>query len=395
MKMIRSSVTLGLVALSVIATPFAMADDVGLYVGGNLGQSRATIDEDRITNALTGAGFTTTGFEDDNRDLGFKLFGGYQFNKYFALEAGYFDLGKFEFTSTGLPPGTLNGNIKLRGVNLDAVGILPITEKFSAFGRVGVNYAKTEDSFVGGGSLTVLNPNPSKHDTNYKIGFGLQYALNDSLALRAEAERYRINDAVGNNGDIDLISVGLVFRFGGKTPPAAPIAEKPAPEPVATKAIVAEPVPAPAPTAPVPAPPPVPVPVVVPPPAPRFQKYTLSVTELFAFDSAELRKSQAKLDEIANVLMNDSMIDDVLIIGYTDRIGSDKYNQKLSERRAEAVKKYLVNKGVKANRLMTKGKGKANPIAGCKGEKNAALITCLAPNRRVEIEQITAKRLVK
>lgn len=381
MKMIRASVTLGLVALTAVAAPFAMADDSGLYVGGNIGQSRATIDEERITNSLTGAGFTTTGFEDDNRDLGYKLFGGYQFNKYFALEAGYFDLGKFDFTATGLPPGTLSGNIKIKGVNLDAVGILPITEKFSAFGRVGANYAKVEDSFVGGGSLTALNPNPTKRDTNYKLGLGLQYAFNDALAMRVEAERYRIDDAVGNDGDIDLISAGLVFRFGGKTAPAAPRAEEPAPEPVA-KAVVAEPVPAPA-------------PVVVPPPAPRFQKYTLSVTELFAFDSAELQKSQPKLDEIANVLMNDSTIDDVLIVGYTDRIGSDKYNQKLSERRAEAVKKYLVGKGVKADRLVAKGKGESSPIASCTGKKNVALIKCLAPNRRVEIEEITAERRVK
>jgi len=369
-----------------------MADDSGLYVGGNIGQSRATIDEERISNSLAGAGFTTTGFEDDNRDRGFKLFGGYQFNKYFALEAGYFDLGEFAFTATGLPPGTLSGNIKIKGVNLDVVGIMPITEKFSAFGRVGANYAKAEDSFVGSGSTTVLNPNPSKRDTNYKLGLGLQYAFNDSLAMRAEAERYRIDDAVGNDGDIDLISVGLVFRFGG-SPPAAPRAEEPAPEPVA-KTIVAEPVPTPAPPPPAPAPP-APAPVVVPPPAPRFQKYTLSVTELFAFDSAELQKSQPKLDEIANVLMNDSTVDDVLIVGYTDRIGSDKYNQKLSERRAETIKKYLVSKGVKAERLVAKGKGEAEPIVGCEGKKNDALISCLAPNRRVEIEQITFKRLVK
>ena len=382
MKLIRASVTLGMVAFTVIATPFAMADDSGLYVGGNIGQSRATIDEERITNGLTGAGFTTTGFEDDNRDLGFKLFGGYQFNKYFALEAGYFDLGKFDFTSTGVPAGTLSGNIEIKGVNLDAVGILPITEKFSAFGRVGANYAKVEDSFVGGGSLTVLNPNPTKRDTNYKLGLGLQYAFNDALAMRVEAERYRIDDAVGNDGDIDLISAGLVFRFGG-APPAAPRVEEPAPEPVA-KTIVPEPVPVPA-----------PAPVVVPPPAPRFQKYTLSVTELFAFDSAELQKSQPKLDEIANVLMNDSTIDDVLIVGYTDRIGSETYNQKLSELRAQAIKNYLVGRGVKAERLKAIGKGESSPIADCTGKKNVALIKCLAPNRRVEIEKITATRPAK
>ena len=85
---------------------------------------------------------------------GYKLFGGYKFNKNFALEGGYFDLGKFGFTATTVPAGTLNGNIKLKGLNLDAVGILPIAEKFSAFGRVGLNYAQAKDSFTGTGAVS-------------------------------------------------------------------------------------------------------------------------------------------------------------------------------------------------------------------------------------------------
>jgi OOP family OmpA-OmpF porin len=70
----------------------------------------------------------------------------------------------------------------------------------------------------------VANPNPKEKDTNYKFGLGLEYALTQALGLRAEAERYRINDAVGNKGDVDLFSVGLVFRFGGRTPAPAPAA---------------------------------------------------------------------------------------------------------------------------------------------------------------------------
>ncbi len=60
------------------------------------------------------------------------------------------------------------------------------------------------------------NPDPSKRETNYKFGVGIQYNFTESLGMRAEAERYRINDAVGNRGDIDLFSLGLVYRFGGK-----------------------------------------------------------------------------------------------------------------------------------------------------------------------------------
>jgi OOP family OmpA-OmpF porin len=85
----------------------------------------------------------------------------------------------------------------------------------------------------------------------------------------------------------------------------------------------------------------------------------------------------------------------VVITGYTDRLGSDKYNQKLSERRATAVKDYLVGKGVAANRLKAEGKGKANPVVQCNNKKRADLIACLEPNRRVEVEQITIERRVK
>ena len=259
-------------ALAAIASPFAMADDSGWYGGVNVGQSRAKIDDARITGGLLGGGFTTTSITDDDRDTGYKLFGGYQFNKNFALEGGYFDLGKFGFTATTVPAGTLSGNIRLKGVNLDAVGILPITDKFSAFGRVGLNYAQARDSFTGTGLVNVLNANPSKRDTNVKVGLGLQYAVTEALAMRVEAERYRINDAVGNKGDIDLVSFGLIYRFGGKTPAPAPRAA--APEPVAAA-------PAPQPVAVTPPPP--------PPPAPAPTKVTLSADSLFDFGKATVK----------------------------------------------------------------------------------------------------------
>ncbi len=215
MNLARASGTLGLAALAVIASPFAVADDSGWYGGINIGQSRAKIDDARITSSLLGGGFATTSITDDNRDTGYKLFGGYKFNKNFALEGGYFDLGRFGFTAITVPAGTLSGNIQLKGLNLDAVGILPITEKFSAFGRAGLNYAEARDSFTGTGLVNVANPNPSKRDTNYKLGLGLQYDFTESLGMRVEVERYRINAyAVGNRGDIDLVSVGLVYRSG-------------------------------------------------------------------------------------------------------------------------------------------------------------------------------------
>jgi OOP family OmpA-OmpF porin len=216
MKLAKASGMLGLAALAVIASPFAVADDAFWYGGLSIGQSSAKIDDAKITSNLLGGGFATSSITDNNRDTGYKLFAGYKVNKNFALEGGYFDLGKFGFTTTTVPAGTLNGNIQLRGLNFDAVGILPINEKLSAFGRVGLNYAEAKDSFSGTGAVNVLNPSPKKSDMNYKLGLGVQYDFNKSLGMRAEAERYRINDAVGSKGDVDLVSVGLVYRFPTK-----------------------------------------------------------------------------------------------------------------------------------------------------------------------------------
>jgi OOP family OmpA-OmpF porin len=391
MKIIVKTVgTLGLLGCAVINSPFAMADDSGWYVGANIGQSRAKIADDRITAQLLSGGLVTTSISDDNRDLGFKIFGGYQINKNFAVEGGYFDLGEFGFKALTLPTGTLSGNIKLKGLNLDLVGIIPFTEKFAAFGRVGVNYAHAKDSFSGTGSVSVLNPNPSKYDTNYKFGVGLQYAFTESLGIRAEAERYRIDDAVGNRGDIDLLSLGLVYRFGQKTPAPEPLAESPAPEPVA-----AAPAPEPVAAAPEPV-------VVVPPPRPRAtpKKQVFSADSsagsLFDFDKSTLKPDGKQALDVFAADLKGADFDDITVTGHTDRIGSHAYNMKLSARRADAVKVYLVESaGLPADKITAKGIDGSQPVTKpglCKGKKaTKKLIACLAPDRRVEVEVIATR----
>lgn len=215
MKLSRAIKTLGLAALLATGSPSAMAGDAGWYFGANIGQSKARIDNARITAGLLGGGFTTASIADHDRHLGYKVFGGYQFNPYVAIEGGYFDLGKLGFTATTVPPGALRGDIKLRGLNLDAVGILPFTGRFSAFGHAGLNYIQAHDTFSGTGAVNVLGPNSSKRKraANYKFGFGLEYDFTKTFGVRAEGERYRIDDAVGNKGDVDLLSAGLVLRF--------------------------------------------------------------------------------------------------------------------------------------------------------------------------------------
>ena len=380
MKLAKVSGTLGLAALAAIASSYAVADDTGWYGGANIGQSRATIDDVRITSGLLGGGFSTTSITDDKRDTGYKIFGGYQFNRNFAVEGGYFDLGRFGFTATTVPAGTLSGNIELKGVNLDLVGIMPITEKFSAFGRVGLNSARAKDNFSGTGAVSVLDSSPSKRDTNLKLGLGLQYAFTPALGMRVEAERYRINDAVGNKGDVDLVSLGLVYRFGKKTPDPAPRA--PEPEPVAAA-------PAPAPVVVTPPPP--------PPPAPT--KVTFSSDSLFAFGKASLQPAGKRdLDEFAAKLKG-ADFELITVTGHTDRIGSHAYNMKLSTRRAETVKAYLVESaGISADKIAARGVDGSDPVTrpgDCKGVKaTKKLIACLQPDRRVEVE-VTATQAAK
>ncbi|MGA7817081.1 outer membrane protein OmpA [Caballeronia sp.] len=136
-------------------------------------------------------------------------------------------------------------------------------------------------------------------------------------------------------------------------------------------------------------------PTPVPPPAPVIssQKITYQADTLFDFDKAVLKPAgKEKLDDLASKI-GDLNLEVVVATGYTDRIGSDKYNDRLSLRRAQAVKAYLVSKGIEANRIYTEGKGKRNPVTtGCNQKNHKALISCLAPDRRVEVEVVGTAR---
>lgn len=363
MKFTKTSGILSCMILAAMTSSRAQSDDAGWYLGGNIGQTRTDIDEQRIADSLLQNGLSNTLVKDDSTDSGYKLFSGYQFNRYLALEGGYFDLGEFNFTSTTQPAGTFNGKLEAHGFNMDLVGTIPFTEKFSAFGRAGITYVQTKNTFNGTGAVQVLSPNEKERDTHLKIGAGLQYAFNEKWSMRLEAERYRINDVVGHTGDLDLLSVGLVYRFGAKPAPAAVLTALP-PAPVTT-------------------------------PKPKFEKHIVPANVLFSFDSSTVSLPQPKLEEIATVVKNEESPKQVIIIGHADRLGSDNYNQKLSERRALAVKDYMVGKGIDANRLVTESKGEAAPLVQCTDKDRAALINCLAPNRRVEIDEVKMEGNIK
>lgn len=328
---IRATQSAGFLLFAVFANPLMAQTttdyNTGWYMGGNVGISTANIDKDKITQ-----NFTNYSYRDDEKDLGYKLFGGYQFNKNFALEGGYFDLGKFDY-SLATSSGTLDGNIKVRGLNLDAVAILPITEDFSAFARIGANYAQSKDSFGTTGSISMSDTSPQKNDLNYKFGAGLQYAVTEALALRLEAERYRINDAVGNDGDIDFFSIGLIYKFG-VTKEVIPVAEEEKIIVLKKEEIII---------------------IVTAVDAHEMikksvkqQKTVVLVFEdiHFEFDKSTLSKEAKDALKRNIIQLKENPKIRMRVAGYTSQSGTEIYNQALSERRAQAVKDYLVQENL-------------------------------------------------
>ena len=127
--------------------------------------------------------------------------------------------------------------------------------------------------------------------------------------------------------------------------------------------------------------------------APASAKVTLQAETLFDFDKAVIKpEGKVALDSLIQQIKGYNL-DLVVAVGYTDRIGSNAYNLKLSQRRAQSVQEYLVNKGIPTPNVYADGKGKANPVTGdtCKGQFGKKLINCLAPDRRVVIEIIGTK----
>lgn len=211
------------------------------------------------------------------------------------------------------------------------------------------------------------------------VGVGAQYLFTEALGVQAEL-RHVWSEAVSRStaGIYDrdtagntYLSLGGVFKFGvPKAVAAAPVVT-PTPAPVAA----AEPAPAP---------------VVAPAPEeckPKVETITIGAEKLFGFDKFKLNgDGKQALDEAVVKIKEHTDIQLVVVTGHTDRIGKKVYNQKLSERRANAVKDYLVGQGIDAARLQAVGKDGSEPVVDCKGIKGKKLIACLAPNRRVVIE---------
>ncbi len=271
--------SLGLAALALCASPLVSAQDAYWYGGANIGRTETSINNANAISRLLTAGYTTTSIDADDDDIGFKVLAGYRFNRNFAIEGSAFDLGKFGFRQVLVPDANLAGNIRPMGYALDLVGFLPLSDANSLFARAGLNYAEVREAFSARNLVSHPFPKSSNDDFNIKFGVGFQHDFSDNLAMRIEAERYRLDETTGLMDDAEMYSVGVVYRFGAKAKPAQAAA------PVAAAPVRAAPAPAPAPAAP-PA-----------PPAPV--RVTLSADSLFAFDSSTIQPAgRAELDKL-------------------------------------------------------------------------------------------------
>ena len=198
--------------------------------------------------------------------------------------------------------------------------------------------------------------------------------LSASLAQAQALDRVYVIDG---RGEVATSGTGLCWRTGFWTPAAA--AKDPAgckcDKDLIPKEICEPPVPA----------------AAAPAVKPMGEKITVAADALFDFNKSTLRpEGKAKIDEVV-AKSGKLNLEVVIVVGHTDRIGSKEFNQKLSERRAAAVKDYMVNKGIPANRVYTEGKGLTQPVTKpdqCKGAKSPKVIACLQPDRRADIELI-------
>lgn len=335
------------VALAGFATVTQAAPkDNTWYAGGKLGWSQ-----------YHDTGFYGNGFQNNNGpthkdQLGAGAYGGYQVNPYLGFELGYDWLGRMPYKGS-----VDNGAFKSQGVQLTAKLGYPIADDLDLYTRLGGMVWRADAK----GNYASTGVSRKENDTGVSPVFagGVEWALTPELATRLEYQWVNnIGDAgtVGTRPDNGMLSVGVSYRFGQDEAPAPAPAPEPTPEPQVTT-----------------------------------KHFTLKSDVLFNFNKATLKaEGQQALDQLYSQLSNmDPKDGSAAVLGYTDRIGSEAYNQKLSEKRAQTVVDYLIAKGIPADKISARGMGKSNPVTGntCDGVKpRAALIECLAPDRRVEIE---------
>ena len=344
----KTAIAVAIAGLFAMTAAQAAPLDNTWYLGGKLGWSNYQVGTSDVSSQLTN-------YDVDSHDgVGVGVYGGYQLNSWLGLEAGYDYLDKMTYTST-----LGDGEIKSQGVQMSAKLSYALDPIVDLYGRVGGFAYKSENSDDSTSGVSPL------------LAFGTEYAPNREWAARFEYQwisKIGDKDDVGFEPDNGLLSLGVSYRFGQEVPVAAP--------------------------APVPAPEPAPAPVTV------TKEFNLSSDVLFDFGKSSLKpEGVTALDGLYEQIKTETPKDGTaLVVGYTDRIGSDASNQVLSEQRAKTVADYLVGKGIPADKVSTQGRGEAEPVTGTQCDAIKAkkeLIACLAPDRRVSISVTGTKEVTE
>lgn len=346
MKKTAIAIAVALAGFATVAQ--AAPKDNTWYAGAKVGWSQY-----HDTGFYGDHGFINNSGPTHDSQVGAGAFGGYQVNPYVGFEMGYDWLGRMPYKGDANDGG--NGAFKAQGVQLTAKLSYPIMDDLDVYTRLGgmVWRADTKQNLGEEGHR-------KDHDTGVSPVFagGVEYAITKDIATRLEYQWVNnIGDAntIGTRPDNGMLSLGVSYRFGQND------------------------------VAPVVAPAPAPAPQV------NTKHFTLKSDVLFNFNKSTLKpEGMQALDQMYSQLSNiDPKDGSVAVLGFTDRIGSEAYNQGLSEKRAQSVVDYLVSKGIPSNKISARGMGKSNPVTGntCHNVKaRKALIECLAPDRRVEIE---------
>ncbi|HIF9535339.1 TPA: OmpA family protein [Photobacterium damselae] len=268
-----------------------------------------------------------------NDTFGFGLYGGYQFNDWFALEGGLTDYGS---PDARYRQGTVSVDDMLGG-EISAKLSYPLTERFDVYTRIGGAWQHIDKHF------TPMPDSIESSQWNVLSAVGLDYRLSQRWSLRGE---YQFIDGIGDGdveqADLHFASFGLTYHFGQTDPVVAPKPKTPKTHYVTVN-----------------------------------KKIHLDTQSLFGFDSSTLQPSADLKALVSQLPVNNQAL--IYITGYTDSSGSAHYNQKLSQKRAQAVKDYLVEQGVASARIIATGKGESNPIA------SNATAEGRAQNRRVDV----------
>ena len=184
---------LGAAVMTAPAVSMAQArGDTGWYVGGSVGQSKA--------RHVDCAGFDSC----DTKAAAFGILGGYQINRNFAAELGYHDFGRVTFSAPGV-----SGNIKASAAELVGLGAYPFANRLSVYAKVGAYHAEAKRNPPLAG-LEIKDRN-----TDLTFGFGVRCDVTREAGVRAEWQRYKSvgGDDTGGKSDIDVITIGLIWRF--------------------------------------------------------------------------------------------------------------------------------------------------------------------------------------